>query len=68
MQWRVKSLEGFRDCLESLVMYVLVIRCAAALVISMASLLSKPGGAPGEWTARGAFTIFNECSSGCPRG
>ena len=38
-EWRVKSLERFRDFIESLIMYVILIGCAVALVVSMAIII-----------------------------
>ena len=67
-EWRVKSLERFRDFIESLIMYVILIGCALALVVSMVIIIVEVRGAPGERTARGAFTLSNERSPGAARG
>ena len=51
---RVKRLERFRDFIESLIMYVIVIGCAVALVISMVIIIiqareaSQESGQPEE--------------------
>ena len=53
-EWRVKSLERFRDFIESLIMYAIMIGCAVALVVSMVIIIveargaSQENGQPGE--------------------
>ena len=43
-EWRVKSLERFRDFIESLIMYVIMIVCAVALVVSMVIIVVEARG------------------------
>ena len=47
-EWRVKSLERFRDFIESLIMYVIVIGCAVALVVSLVIIIVEVRGAREE--------------------
>ena len=67
-EWRVKSLERFRDFIESLIIHAIMIGCAVALVVSLVIILVEVRGArqEGERTARGAFTLFNEAHQGQP--
>ena len=47
-EWRVKSLERFRDFIESLIMYVILIGCAVALIVSMVIIIVEVRGASQE--------------------
>ena len=47
-EWRVKRLERFRDFIESLIMYVIVIGCAVALVVSLVIIIVEVRGAREE--------------------
>ena len=48
MEQRVASLERFRDFIESLIMYAIMIGCAVALVVSMVIIIVEARGASQE--------------------